>query len=78
MPGWLFRVTTKEVEGPQAGSPVVELYIAHISDRVAAWAEVAAVVNKTDPMAVAEVTGEASDMRLEAEGVLAGNVKRIG
>ena len=66
------------VTGPQAGSPVIEVYIAHIADRLAAWAAVAAVVNKFDPMAVAEVTGEASDMRLEAEGVLAGDVKRIG
>lgn len=78
MPGWLFRVTTKVIAGPQAGSPVVEVYIAHIADRVAAWTAVAAVVNKTDPMAMAELTGEASDMRLEAEGVLAGSVKRIG
>lgn len=78
MPGWLFRVTTKATAGPQAGSPVVEVYVASIADRMAAWAAVAAVVNKADPMAVAEVTGEASDMRLAAEGVLAGNVKRIG
>lgn len=78
MPGWLFRVTTKTTEGPSAGAPVVEVYIAHIADKIAAWAAVAAEVSKSDPMATAEVTGEASDMRLAAEGVLAGNVKRIG
>lgn len=63
--------------GPEAGSPAVEAYVAHIADRMAAAVAVAAIVNKVDPMATAEVTGEASDMRLAVEGVLAGQVKRV-
>lgn len=77
MPGWLFRVTTKHAQGVRTEVPAVEVYIAHIADKVAAWTAVAAEVARFDPMATAEVTGEASDMRLAAEGVPAGAVKRI-
>jgi hypothetical protein len=77
MPGWLFRVTTKRMDGAPAAGPVVEVYIASIADRLAAWAAVAAEANRTDPLATAEVTGEASDMRLEAEGVPKGGIKLI-
>lgn len=76
MPGWLVKVVKKRDGGLKLGHPIAETYIVNIADRMAAWAAVAALANKTDPRATAEVIGAASDQELAAGKLLTGEVRR--
>ena len=78
MSGWVMRVLARQLEGAQHGGPIELTYAANIQDVGEAWAAVAKVAARDDPMAMPEIIGPASDAQLRGHGVADGEVKEIG